>query len=83
MALSLAPKPSRARDRVSAEEWQMRVDLAACYRLCNLQGWEDLIFTHMSARVPGGDGRHRSPAGTAGSSQRAQSSRPSTTTCRS
>ena len=36
----------------------MRVDLAACYRLCNLQGWEDLIFTHMSARVPGSDGHY-------------------------
>lgn len=58
MALSLAPKPSRVRERVTAEEWQMRVDLAACYRLCNLQGWEDRIFTHMSARVPGSDGHY-------------------------
>lgn len=49
---------SRIRDRVSAEEWQVRVDLAACYRLCNMQGWEDLIFTHMSARVPGTDGEY-------------------------
>ena len=49
MALSLASKAARVRDRVSAEEWQMRVDLAACYRLCNLQGWEDLIFTHRAA----------------------------------
>ena len=38
---------------VSAEEWQLRVDLAACYRLVALYGWSDLIFTHISARLPG------------------------------
>ena len=38
---------------VSAEEWQQRVNLAACYRLVALYGWDDLIFTHISARVPG------------------------------
>jgi len=38
---------------VSAEEWQTRVDLAACYRLVALNGWDDLIYTHISARVPG------------------------------
>ncbi len=38
---------------VSAEEWQLRVDLAACYRLVALYGWSDLVFTHISARVPG------------------------------
>jgi len=38
---------------VSAEEWKLRVDLAACYRLVALYGWDDLIFTHISARVPG------------------------------
>lgn len=36
-----------------AEEWAVRVDLAACYRLVALFGWDDLIFTHISARVPG------------------------------
>jgi ribulose-5-phosphate 4-epimerase/fuculose-1-phosphate aldolase len=41
------------RDQVSAEEWQTRVDLAAAYRLVALYGWDDLIFTHLSARVPG------------------------------
>lgn len=41
------------RDRVSAEEWQTRVDLAACYRLVARFGWSDLVFTHISARVPG------------------------------
>ena len=43
------------RDRVSAEEWAMRVDLAACYRIVARHGWDDLVFTHISARVPGGD----------------------------
>ncbi|MEM7767068.1 MAG: class II aldolase/adducin family protein [Pseudomonadota bacterium] len=39
--------------RVSAEEWQARVDLAALYRLVALHGWDDLIFTHLSHRIPG------------------------------
>lgn len=39
--------------QVSPEEWQLRVDLAACYRLVALYGWSDLVFTHISARVPG------------------------------
>ncbi len=34
-------------------EWQARVDLAACYRLAARAGWDDLIYTHISARVPG------------------------------
>jgi ribulose-5-phosphate 4-epimerase/fuculose-1-phosphate aldolase len=38
---------------VSPEEWQTRVDLAACYRLVADFGWSDLIFTHITARVPG------------------------------
>lgn len=38
---------------VSAEEWALRVQLAACYRLVALYGWSDLVFTHISARVPG------------------------------
>lgn len=50
-----SPKPTSIRDQVSAEEWQARVDLAAAYRLVALHGWDDLIFTHISARVPGGD----------------------------
>ncbi|MBA1272068.1 class II aldolase/adducin family protein [Pseudomonas azotifigens] len=40
------------RDQVSPAEWQARVDLAACYRLVALHGWDDLIFTHISARIP-------------------------------
>jgi ribulose-5-phosphate 4-epimerase/fuculose-1-phosphate aldolase len=39
--------------KVSAEEWRVRVDLAAAYRLVAYYGWDDLIFTHLSARVPG------------------------------
>ncbi len=42
-------------EQVSAEEWQARVDLAACYRILALYGWDDLVFTHVSARVPGPD----------------------------
>lgn len=41
------------KSRVSAEEWQVRVELAALYRLVALHGWDDMIFTHISARVPG------------------------------
>lgn len=41
------------RAAVSPEEWQLRVDLAACYRLVALHGWSDLVFTHISARLPG------------------------------
>ena len=38
--------------RVSAEEWQTRVDLAACYRLVAMYGWSDLVFTHITAKIP-------------------------------
>ncbi len=41
------------REMVSPEEWQVRVDLAAAYRLVAIYGWDDLVFTHISARVPG------------------------------
>ncbi len=39
--------------RVAPEEWALRVDLAACYRLVADYGWDDLVFTHISARLPG------------------------------
>ena len=42
-----------ARAHVTAEEWAARVDLAAAYRAVALYGWDDLVFTHISARVPG------------------------------
>ena len=38
---------------VSDEEWAVRVDLAAAYRMVAYYGWDDLIFTHLSARIPG------------------------------
>jgi ribulose-5-phosphate 4-epimerase/fuculose-1-phosphate aldolase len=38
---------------VSPDEWQLRCDLAACYRLVAAYGWSDLVFTHISARIPG------------------------------
>jgi ribulose-5-phosphate 4-epimerase/fuculose-1-phosphate aldolase len=55
--MTSAPSSRDVKSRVTAEEWQTRVDLAACYRLVAHHGWDDLIFTHISARVPG-DGHH-------------------------
>jgi ribulose-5-phosphate 4-epimerase/fuculose-1-phosphate aldolase len=46
---SISHRPAR----ISAEEWAVRIDLAACYRLLAHFGWDDLILTHNSARVPG------------------------------
>ncbi len=46
---------SQVRQRVSQEEWQVRVDLAAAYQLAHLFKWTDLIYTHFSARVPGSE----------------------------
>jgi ribulose-5-phosphate 4-epimerase/fuculose-1-phosphate aldolase len=43
------------KNRVSEAEWDARVHLAACYRLIAMYGWDDLVFTHVSARVPGPD----------------------------
>jgi ribulose-5-phosphate 4-epimerase/fuculose-1-phosphate aldolase len=54
MSAVLKPKSSKpVRERVSRDEWQMRVDLAACYQLAAVFRWTDLIYTHFSARVPG------------------------------
>ena len=47
---TLAKQPSTG---MVEGEWEMRVNLAAAYRLVALYGWDDLIFTHLSARVPG------------------------------
>ena len=56
MAASLKPvKKSQVRDRVSKEEWQVRVDLAAAYQLAAIYKWTDMIYTHFSARVPGSE----------------------------
>lgn len=43
------------KDSVSEQEWQTRVELAACYRLLVMHGWDDLIHSHISARIPGTD----------------------------
>jgi ribulose-5-phosphate 4-epimerase/fuculose-1-phosphate aldolase len=51
-ALSSVEIPS-LQGRVSEEEWKIRVDLAAAYRLVAYFGWDDLVFTHLSARIPG------------------------------
>ena len=50
-----SPKQSTVPEQVTEAEWKVRVDLAAAYRLVALHGWDDLIFTHISARVPGAD----------------------------
>src|SRR5712691_1857211 len=51
--MTTGQKPANIREQISKEEWQTRVDLAAAYRLVADYGWDDLIFTHLSARVPG------------------------------
>jgi ribulose-5-phosphate 4-epimerase/fuculose-1-phosphate aldolase len=50
---SLSVEIPSLKGKVSEEEWRIRVDLAAAYRLVAYYGWDDLIFTHLSARVPG------------------------------
>jgi ribulose-5-phosphate 4-epimerase/fuculose-1-phosphate aldolase len=56
MSAVLKPKNSKpVRERVSREEWQARVDLAAAYQLAAVFKWTDLIYTHFSARVPGSE----------------------------
>ena len=47
--------PLSLKGKVSEIEWQTRVDLAACYRLVADMRWGDLIYTHISAKVPGTD----------------------------
>src|SRR5438445_10881216 len=51
----MSTTPASVRDRVSEAEWRQRVVLAAAYRLVAHFHWDDLIFTHLSARVPGPD----------------------------
>ena len=50
-ASSIAPTDCAA--AMSEAEWKTRIDLAACYRLCALNGWDDLIYTHISAAISG------------------------------
>src|SRR5512147_2443622 len=56
--MSAVLKPSQqksVKERVSKEEWDMRVDLAAAYQLAAIFKWTDLIYTHFSARLPGSE----------------------------
>lgn len=53
MATQARASPPSVRDQVSAEEWALREDLAAAYRLVAHFGWDELIFTHLTVRVPG------------------------------
>src|SRR5947209_2945100 len=55
MAANLQFKSTPVRERVSKEEWDVRVDLAAAYQLAAIFKWTDLIYTHFSARVPGAE----------------------------
>ncbi|WP_321845847.1 class II aldolase/adducin family protein [Paraburkholderia bannensis] len=50
-----APQPTEPNQASSELEHHIRCDLAACYRLVALYGWDDLVFTHISARIPGPD----------------------------
>ena len=54
-SMNLADLPS-LRGQVSDVEWATRVDLAAAYRAVAMFGWDDLVFTHISARIPGREG---------------------------
>ena len=56
--VSALPQRSATPHRVSDAEWDTRVQLAACYRLAAHFGWTDLIYTHISAVVPGSDNQH-------------------------
>ena len=53
----MSPAEARLKEvkDISAAEWEQRINLAACYRLVALYGWDDLVDTHISARVPGGE----------------------------
>src|SRR5688572_13275177 len=55
MSANLKFKSTPVKERVSKEEWQLRVDLAAAYQLAALFKWTDLIYTHFSARLIGHD----------------------------
>ncbi|MBU0782339.1 MAG: class II aldolase/adducin family protein [Gammaproteobacteria bacterium] len=51
-----APLANTPPTHIAPAEWQARVDLAAAYRLVAMHRWDDLVFTHISARVPNEDG---------------------------
>ena len=43
----------KLKSQITEKEWQLRLDLAATYRLIAMYGWDDLIYTHVSLRIPG------------------------------
>ncbi|MXP10508.1 class II aldolase/adducin family protein [Pseudoblastomonas halimionae] len=47
---------AKAQDNCSPEEWEARVQLAACYRIFEHLGWSESIYNHISVKVPGEDG---------------------------
>ncbi|HXZ67187.1 MAG TPA: class II aldolase/adducin family protein, partial [Alphaproteobacteria bacterium] len=53
MTVGAVPDERSVRSVVGEAEWKLRIDLAALYRLVALEGWDDLVFTHLSLRVPG------------------------------
>jgi ribulose-5-phosphate 4-epimerase/fuculose-1-phosphate aldolase len=55
LTMTKQQSPAGVRNRVAPEEWEQRIALAAAYRLVAHFHWDDLIFTHLSARVPGPD----------------------------
>ncbi|MEF8688210.1 UNVERIFIED_CONTAM: class II aldolase/adducin family protein [Comamonas sp. A-3] len=52
MKTSIQDIPS-LQGKISAEEWRTRIDLAAAYRLVALMGWDDMVYTHITAKIPG------------------------------
>src|SRR5690349_21630285 len=54
--MSAVMKPARVQERVSAEEWRLRQELACAYRLFDHFGWHELIYNHITVRVPGESG---------------------------
>ena len=53
MSAATSKAEQSLKNQVSTEEWEARVNLAAAYRLVAMFGWDDLVFTHISSRVPG------------------------------
>ena len=61
----MSPAEARVKEEPSGmtdAEWNQRINLAACYRLVAYYGWDDLVDTHISARVPGPVSRSASAA---------------------
>ncbi len=58
-AIADPTKVDRLEGNVSDIEWKLRCELAATYRLCAIYGWTDLVFTHISVRLPNEDGEER------------------------